>query len=68
MAFKTLADLETLFTPSYTDSEAKFKVFYNVDDICHDLDFNIFDLTSDPVLTDHREDRPKPEEAQRDWG
>ena len=31
--------------------------FCSVDDMCHDLGFDIFDITEDPTLLDHREKR-----------
>jgi hypothetical protein len=55
MASKILADLETLFAPGDINSEAKLKTLRNLNNIYHNLGFNIFDLTSDPVLTNHRE-------------
>jgi hypothetical protein len=57
MSPNLIKDLETLFTPGCPDSEAKFKAFCNIDDICRDLGFDIFDLTSDPILTNYYEKR-----------
>jgi hypothetical protein len=57
MSLNLIKDLETLFTPSYFNSKAKFKTFYNIDNICHNLGFNIFDLASHLILTNYYKKR-----------
>jgi hypothetical protein len=57
MSPNLIKDLETLFTPSYPDSKAKFKAFYNIDNIYRDLGFNIFNLTSNLILTNYYKKR-----------
>jgi hypothetical protein len=48
MSLNLIKDLKTLSAPSYFNSKAKFKGFYNIDDIYYNLSFNIFNLTFNP--------------------
>jgi hypothetical protein len=57
MSPNLIKDLETLFIPSCPNSKAKFKAFYNINNIYYNLGFNIFDLTSDLILTNYYKKR-----------
>ena len=35
----------------------QFKAFYNIEDVCRDLDFEFYDNTEDPTLFDHHKKR-----------